>query len=70
MSAMLATLSPEARERLRAYHERRLAEKEAKLALAEQALEVGDDANRWKRIANVTKLRTAIVDLRSMLANG
>ena len=69
MSAMLATLSPEARERLRAYHERRLAEKEAKLAVAEQALKVGDDATRWKRMANVTKLRTAIFELRAMLAD-
>lgn len=66
---MLDTLSPEARERLRAYHERRLAEKQAKLAVAEAALEGADQASRWKRMANITKLRTAIDELKATLAD-
>ena len=61
--------SLEARVRLMAYREDRLAQKQVKLASAEHALASSNEAEKFKRKANVTKLRTAVLRLEATIAD-
>lgn len=69
MPAMIATLPADARGRLKTYHERRLCEKEARLADVEAQLACCGERDRTRLASHASKLKNAILTLRATIAD-